>query len=265
MDAPPAAAAAAPPPPPPPPGPRTGTTLVEGRGLVKAYGRASARTTAVDGVDVDVRRGELLAIAGPSGSGKTTLLHLLSGIATPDAGEVVFDGIPLHELGDDARTDLRAERMGFVFQALNLLPALTAGENVELPLVLRGLEAREVRARSTEALDAVGLGDRPKAFPAELSGGEQQRVAIARALVTDPEVLWADEPTGALDSASSAGVLDLLEAAVAGGRTVVVVSHAPDVVARATRIVRLRDGRLDADPDADAVRLTHGVSSVPPT
>src|SRR5687768_5388406 len=205
-----------------------GDVLLRAEGVVKAYGRGEGRTVALDGVDVVVGPGEFVAVTGPSGSGKTTLLHCLSGIAPVDAGTVVFDGVDLAALDDNARTDLRGERMGFVFQTLNLLPALTVAENVELPLVLRGVLAAEVRERAAAALDSVGLADRARAFPADLSGGQQQRVAIARALVANPAVVWADEPTGALDSAAAAGVLDLLRGA-AGERTVVVVSHEPAV------------------------------------
>jgi putative ABC transport system ATP-binding protein len=202
--------------------------------------------TALDGVDCEVRAGEFLAITGPSGSGKTTLLHCLSGIATPDSGQVRIEGTDLASLDDDARADLRRERFGFCFQTINLLPALTAAENVQLPLVMAGKDAEEIRTRSTELLRRVGLQGRAEAFPSELSGGEQMRVAIARALANAPAVVWADEPTGALDSAAAAVVLTLLRVIVDGGGTVVVVSHDPGVVARADRVLRLRDGRLVA-------------------
>jgi putative ABC transport system ATP-binding protein len=222
----------------------TEQALVTATGLVKRYGAGSATVTALDGVDVSVRAGELLAVTGRSGSGKTTLLHCLSGITTPDAGAVTFDGIDLGQADDDARTDLRAERMAFVFQTLNLLPALTVAENVELPLVLRGDDAPAIRAAAQQALADVGLDDRGKAFPAQLSGGEQQRVAVARGLVTQPDVLWADEPTGALDTATASEVMALLRGAADRGVTVVVVSHAPDVAQRADRVIAMRDGRV---------------------
>jgi putative ABC transport system ATP-binding protein len=218
--------------------------LVEAHGLVKRYGDGSAAVTALDGVDVSVLSGELLAITGRSGSGKTTLLHCLSGITTPDAGTVVFDGTDLTAAGEDARTDLRAQRMAFVFQTLNLLPALTVAENVELPLVLRGLDAADIRQAAGQALHDVGLDGRGGAYPAQLSGGEQQRVAVARALVTEPDVIWADEPTGALDTATATEVTGLLRAAADRGLTVVIVSHAPDVAQLADRVVVLRDGRV---------------------
>jgi putative ABC transport system ATP-binding protein len=218
--------------------------LVKAEGLVKRYGDGQATVTALDGVDVSVVTGELLAITGRSGSGKTTLLHCLSGITTPDAGTVSFDGVDLGAAGEDARTDLRAQRMAFVFQTLNLLPALTVAENVELPLVLRGQDAADIRRAAAQALHDVGLDGRGGAFPADLSGGEQQRVAVARALVTEPDIIWADEPTGALDTATASEVMGLLRAATDGGRTVVVVSHAPDVAQVADRVVVMRDGRV---------------------
>ena len=217
--------------------------MLIGEGLCKAYGQGSARAVILDGVDVRVRRGEFVVVTGPSGSGKTTLLHCLSGLATPDAGRVLLDGVDLASLSDDARTDVRAQRMGFVFQTLNLLPALNARENVELPLILAGLRTADVRARAGAALESVGLGDRGPALPAQLSAGEQQRVAVARAVVTDPDVLWADEPTGALDTVSATQVLELLRGQ-AGKRTVVVVSHDPTVAALADSVITVSDGRV---------------------
>lgn len=222
----------------------TTTVLATARGLHKAYGGGDAAVTALAGVDCTVHAGELLCITGPSGSGKTTLLHCLSGLAVPDHGEVAVDGLDLARLDDDARTDLRRRRFGFCFQTLNLLPALTVAENVQLPLVLTGERANRIRARSAELLAAVGLAERGGQFPAQLSGGEQMRVAIARALATKPSVVWADEPTGSLDSVAAAGVLELLRTVVDDGGTVVVVSHDPGVVAHADRVVRLRDGTV---------------------
>lgn len=222
------------------------TTLLRGEGVTKAYGEGGARVVAVDGVNIAIDRGELVAITGPSGSGKTTLLHCLAGLAPLDAGRVMVDGTDLAALDDRARTDLRAAQMGFVFQAHNLLPELTVGENVELPLVLRGADAQEVRRESARRLTQVGLGERAAARPAQLSGGEQQRVAIARALITDPAIVWADEPTGSLDSAAAGGVLALLQDAARDGATVVVVTHDAEVAAAADRIVHLTDGRVTA-------------------
>jgi putative ABC transport system ATP-binding protein len=220
--------------------------LIVGQGVVKAYGAGAARVVAVDHADITIGRGEFVAITGPSGGGKTTLLHCLSGLATVDAGTVSFDGAVMSELDDNARTDLRAQRMGFVFQTLNLIPALTVAENVELPLVLRGADAAVIRDARARRLDQVGLAGREKAYPADLSGGEQQRVAVARALVTDPDVLWADEPTGSLDSVSATDVIDLFGAANQGGATVVIVTHDQTVAAAAGRSVRIVDGRIQA-------------------
>lgn len=221
---------------------RTGP-VVEARGLRKVHGAGRGSVVALDGLDLTIARGRLTAITGPSGSGKSTLLHCLSGIARPTAGSVLVEGVDLATLGDDERSDLRAQSMGFVFQTLNLLPALTVGENVELPLLLRRTRPAEVRAGSERLLERFGLADRRAAHPAELSGGEQLRVALARALVTAPTVLWADEPTGALDTATAADVLSLLRTAADAGTTVVVVTHSADVAARADAVVRVVDGR----------------------
>ena len=218
--------------------------VVEGRDLVKAFGAGSSRTTALDGVSVEIPAGVLACVTGPSGSGKTTLLHVLSGLTTPDAGTVAVAGRPLHDLGEAERADLRRDVMGFVFQRLNLLPALTAAENIAVPLLLRGDERGAVRERVREVLEQVGLSGRGGAFPSALSGGEAQRVAVARALSTRPAVVWADEPTGALDSAAAAGVLDLLRELVDAGSTVVLVTHDRAVADRGDVEVRLRDGRL---------------------
>ena len=226
------------------------TTLITATGLQKRYGSGTAGVTALDGVDVEVAAGELLAISGRSGSGKTTLLHCLSGITTPDAGTVHFDGIDLAAAGDPERTELRARRMAFVFQQLNLLPALTVAENVELPLVLRGDDAAAIRSASVTVLERVGLEDRRDALPANLSGGEQQRVAVARALIGRPDIIWADEPTGALDSATSLEVMNLFRVAADEGLTVVCVSHSPDIADVADRVLVMSDGRIAAPPAA---------------
>ena len=218
--------------------------LLRAEGVRKTYGAGTGQVVALDGVDMEIGRGEMLAITGRSGSGKTTLLHCLSGLSPVDAGRVLLEDTDLAGLDDDARTALRAQRMGFVFQTLNLLPALTVSENVELPLVLRGRPADVIRGSAAQRLAEVGLADRAGAYPAELSGGEQQRVAIARALSADAEMIWADEPTGSLDSAAAAGVLELLRGATRSGATVVVVTHAADVAAAADRVVELRDGRV---------------------
>jgi putative ABC transport system ATP-binding protein len=182
---------------------------------------------------------------GPSGCGKTTLLNCLSGIDAVDGGEIVVDGRPLRGMSDGELTRYRATSMGFVFQSFNLLPVLTAAENVEYPLLVAGVAPREARRRAAQALAAVGLADRAGYRPARLSGGQQQRVAVARAVVTDPAIVWADEPTGNLDSESAGGLMDLLRGLnLTRGQTFVVVTHAREVGERADRIVRMRDGLI---------------------
>lgn len=221
--------------------------VVVARDVLKRYasgtGETAVRTTALDGVSLELPSGVLACVTGPSGSGKTTLLHVLAGLTPADAGTVAVAGHELGPLDDAARADLRRDLMGLVFQRLNLLPALTVGENVALPLLLGGTPRAEVRVRVVEVLERVGLGGRGPSYPATLSGGEAQRVAIARAITTRPRVLWADEPTGALDSASAAGVLALLRELVVDGATVVIVTHDAEVAANADLEVRLRDGR----------------------
>jgi putative ABC transport system ATP-binding protein len=217
--------------------------IVAATGLRKRYRLGKVVVEALRGVDVAVRRGEIVAIMGPSGCGKTTLLHCLSGLDDFDAGEVILAGTPLRAMSDDRKAEFRARKTGFVFQSYNLLPVLSAVENVELPLLLGGVRGGDARRRAIEMLELVGLGDRASHRPSELSGGQQQRVAIARALVNQPAVVWADEPTGNLDSEAAADVLDLIsELNDANGQTFVVVTHAPQVAERAHRILRMRDG-----------------------
>ncbi len=218
--------------------------IVCARGVRKAY-RSATEVVALRGIDVDIGRGEMVAIMGPSGSGKTTLLNCLSGLERVDAGTVVIDGADLTQLHDNDRTAYRARHMGFVFQAFNLLPVLSAAENVEIPLLLLGVPARDARGRAHEILATVGLAARAGHRPDQLSGGEQQRVAIARALVHTPAVVWADEPTGNLDSGAADVVVDLLVSLNAQGQTIVLVTHNPALAARAERIVIMRDGCID--------------------
>jgi putative ABC transport system ATP-binding protein len=217
--------------------------LVRGVGLTKAYGGTSATVQALRDVSVDVRAGTFTVITGPSGSGKTTLLHCLSGLATPDAGQVLFAGADLAQLDDIHRSRQRRDHMGFVFQRDNLLPALTVRENAALPLVMQGVARDEVEQRVAHCLAAVGLADRAGAFPSQLSGGQLQRVAVARALTSRPQVLWADEPTGALDSAAAAEVMALLHDLTTQGCAVVVVTHAAELAEQADQVAELRDGR----------------------
>jgi putative ABC transport system ATP-binding protein len=219
--------------------------IVDARGVRKIYRGGDVPVEALRGVDFCVRRGEMVAIMGPSGCGKTTLLNCLSGIDAADGGVIVIDGRPLRGMSDAALTRYRATSMGFVFQSFNLLPVLTAAENVEYPLLVTGVAPREARRRALDALAAVGLAERAGHRPARLSGGQQQRVAVARAVVTDPAIVWADEPTGNLDSESADGLMDLLRGLnQRRGQTFVVVTHAREVGERADRIVRMRDGQI---------------------
>jgi putative ABC transport system ATP-binding protein len=213
-----------------------------------AGGDGEATVAAVRGVTLTVDRGQFVAITGASGSGKSTLLHMLGGITRPTAGRVLLEGVDLATLDDDALAAIRRRRIGFVFQRYNLLPELSLVENVSLPLALDRVAPGRCEAAALAALEAVGMAHRAAHRPDELSGGEQQRGAIARALVTDPAVVLADEPTGALDSANSARVVDLLARLVADrGQTVVLVTHDPTVAAAAGRVVRMRDGEIESD------------------
>ena len=209
---------------------------------------ASSRVHALCGVELKIGRGEIVAIMGPSGCGKTTLLNCLSGLDEIDSGQVLIDGVQLQELSDDERSEYRARQMGFVFQFYNLLPVLSAVENVEMPLLVSGVGAKVARKRSMEMLDLIGLADRAHHIPGELSGGQRQRVTIARALVNQPAIVWADEPTGDLDTETSTEIVDLIvELNRTNGQTFVMVTHAQDVGERAHRIVRMRDGLISAD------------------
>ncbi|HEX6381742.1 MAG TPA: ABC transporter ATP-binding protein [Acidimicrobiia bacterium] len=222
-----------------------GTSLiVEATGVRKVY-RGGTEVEALKGVGMEVLRGEMVAVMGPSGSGKTTLLNCLSGLESIDEGAIRVGGVDLARLSDDDRTEYRAGHMGFVFQAFNLLPVLTAAENVEIPLLLVGAKAKSARAQALEILDAVGLAERADHRPDQLSGGEQQRVAVARALVHRPEVVWADEPTGNLDSEATESVMGVLVRMNRDGQTIVLVTHNPLVAERAHRIIRMRDGLIE--------------------
>ena len=222
--------------------------IVNATELHKTYDTGMVSVSALRGVDLQVKRGEMVAIMGPSGCGKTTLLNCLSGLDEIDSGQVLVDGTVLHDLPDDARSDYRARSMGFVFQLYNLLPVLTAVENIEMPLLVSGVNASQARRRSMEMLDLVGLSDRASHLPAELSGGQRQRVTIARALVNEPSIVWADEPTGDLDSETANDIMDLMCGLnEQNGQTFVLVTHSDEIGARAHRIVRMRDGRIEDD------------------
>ena len=219
--------------------------IIAARDVHKTYDTGTVKVHALRGVALEVRRGEMVAIMGPSGCGKTTLLNCLSGLDEIDSGQVLVDGVVLHQLPDDERSDYRARRMGFVFQLYNLLPVLSAVENVEMPLLVSGVSAGEARRRSLEMLDLMGLTDRARHLPGELSGGQRQRVTIARALVNEPAIVWADEPTGDLDSETAGEIIDLMvQLNRANGQTFVLVTHAREVGERAHRIVRMRDGQI---------------------
>jgi len=214
------------------------------RGVRKVYGRGETEVCALDEVSLDVPACHFVAVVGPSGSGKSTLLHLLGGLDQPSAGEIVIAGTPIAGMSDDDITIFRRRKIGFVFQFFNLLPSLTAEENVALPLLLDGRGRRAVQPAVEEALEQVGLARRRKHRPEELSGGEMQRVAIARALVGQPKLLLADEPTGNLDSAMAREILELLETINQQGTTIVMVTHDPELARRAGRQIHLLDGRL---------------------
>jgi putative ABC transport system ATP-binding protein len=224
------------------------------RDLTKVYGSGETAVRALDGVTMRIESGEMVAIMGPSGSGKSTLLHLLGALETPTGGEIALAGERYDGLDDAALTRLRREKIGFVFQFFNLLPALSAEENVLLPALIAGDRGERARARARELLERVGLADRTTHLPSELSGGEQQRVSIARALLTEPELVLADEPTGNLDSRSSAQVLELLrDLNAAEGQTLVIVTHDPEAAATAGRVVFMRDGRLAGEVEGGSV------------
>lgn len=229
--------------------------IISATGVMKTYRSRDVVVEALNDVSFEVQPGEMVAVMGPSGSGKTTLLNCMSGLDSIDGGDVSIAGKLLRTMSDDELSDYRASSMGFVFQAYNLLPVLSAQENVELPLVLAGVSQREARERAAEKLELVGLGDRTDHLPAELSGGQQQRVAIARALANDPAIVWADEPTGNLDSTNASEIMDLLvRLNNERGQTFVLVTHSEDVGGMVHRIVRMSDGVVVSTSDAGTAR-----------
>jgi putative ABC transport system ATP-binding protein len=221
-------------------------TLVDARGLVRVWGSGHGASRALDGVDLELAAGELVAIVGPSGSGKSTLGALLAGIDRPTSGSLVVGGVRLDRMGEDALAKWRSRHLGIVLQDFSLLPTLTAAENVELGLKLAGVR-RERRRRARQALEQVGLGGLARRLPVQLSGGEQQRVAIARAIARRPQILVADEPTGSLDSSNGEIVFRLIGDLAAGGTTVVFITHDPRLAAATPRVVTLVDGRIESD------------------
>ena len=225
-----------------------GAAIIEAIDVVKTYDTGKVKVNALRGVSLEINKGEMVAIMGPSGCGKTTLLNCLSGLDVIDSGRVFVERVDLSTLSDNKKTEHRARRMGFVFQFYNLLPVLSAVENVELPLLVSGVPAKEARKRALEALEIVHLVPWAEHKPAELSGGQRQRVTISRALVNDPAIVWGDEPTGDLDSTNAAEIMDLL---VLLNRqhhqTFVLVTHDHGVAQRTQRIIRMQDGQIISD------------------
>jgi putative ABC transport system ATP-binding protein len=230
------------------------TPVLETRRLAKTYDTGGTRVLAVRGIDLTISKGEFVAIVGPSGCGKSTLLNLLAGLDRATAGEVWLGGERIDQLSETALARMRRQKVGFVFQFFNLVPTLSAVENVELPLLLVGTRRKEARETASGLLSDLGLGDMYDAAPSQLSGGEQQRVALARALANTPDILLGDEPTGNLDSASAREVLALLRAARDRGQTLLLVTHDSRVAAAADRIITLRDGLVNDDTELQAAR-----------
>ena len=235
-------------------------SLLSLRGVERFYGVGDSEVRALDGIYANVQTGEFVSLMGPSGSGKSTALNVIGCLDVPTGGSYRFKGIEVTELDRRRRARLRREWIGFVFQGFNLLDRSTALENVELPLLYRGLGASQRRRLALEALDQVGLADRSRHLPSELSGGQQQRVAVARALVTRPQLLLADEPTGNLDTAKSHEVMQLLQDLNAGGQTILLVTHEPEMAAFTRRILHFRDGQIERDEPLN--RAVGGTSHV---
>jgi putative ABC transport system ATP-binding protein len=234
------------------------TPVLEARAVAKSYVDHDVAVDAVRGVDLSIGSGELVAVMGPSGCGKSTLLHLLGGLARPTTGSVLIDGVDLSAMDDDALAQVRRERIGFVFQAFNLVPVLSVSENVQLPAAIAGVAAGAARARGDELLELVGLSAQRGKRPAQLSGGEQQRVAIARALMLRPAAILADEPTGNLDSVTGRRIVGLLQELNRDGQTVVLVTHDVKVAGVADRLLQMRDGRVEEHRGVEAHDLRPG-------
>ena len=217
--------------------------IISAKDVHKIYGTGSLLVNALNGIDMEVGRGEMIAIMGPSGCGKTTLLNCLSGLDSINSGNIFVEQQPIHDLSDDKMSEFRSKSMGFIFQTYNLLPVLTARENVEMPLLISGMSSKDAANQANEQLEAVGLLDWSTHKPGELSGGQRQRVAIARALVNKPEIVWADEPTGNLDSNNENEIMELLSFTNNQyNQTIVLVTHSDKVASKADRIVRMEDG-----------------------
>jgi putative ABC transport system ATP-binding protein len=225
-----------------------GETLIQLRNLTKTYGSGDAAFTALCGVDLEIRRGEFVAVMGPSGSGKSTLMNILGCLDSPTSGSYLFKNIPVETLNKDQRSLIRRHALGFIFQGFNLLARTSALENVELPLLYRGYPRKQRHELARAALARVGLADKERNTPSEMSGGQQQRVAIARAIVTNPDTLFADEPTGNLDSKTTADIMVLLQQLNSErGISIIMVTHEDEVAANAKRIIKVRDGLISED------------------
>ncbi|MBD2845847.1 ABC transporter ATP-binding protein [Paenibacillus sp. IB182496] len=227
-----------------------GSSLIRLEQLCKSYTMGGQSFLALDHITLDVREGDFMAVVGPSGSGKSTLMNVLGCLDQPSSGTYYLDGVEVERLSDNKLATIRNQKIGFIFQQYHLLPKLRVIDNVELPLIYRGMSRRERRERTIEALQKVGLGDKLHHLPSQLSGGQQQRVAIARALAGQPPLLLADEPTGALDSRTSREVMALLQELGGEGNTIVLITHDPAVAAQARRVVRISDGRLTEEKGA---------------
>ncbi|MBK6662465.1 MAG: ABC transporter ATP-binding protein [Thermoflexaceae bacterium] len=233
--------------------------VIEARDVQKTYDTGSIQVHALRGVNLSVRRGEMVAIMGPSGCGKTTLLNSLSGLDDFDSGIVFINGTDITRMPDDKKTEFRARDMGFVFQTYNLLPVLTAAENVELPLIVSGTRPKVAREMALQALDRVRLRDKANQRPSQLSGGQRQRITVARAVVNRPAIMWADEPTGALDSATATEIMDLIvELNQSANQTCVIVTHDPKVAARCHRTIHMADGVIVREDSQATMREVAG-------
>jgi len=218
--------------------------MIELKGVKKIYQMDHVKVGALRGIDLKIEEGEYVAIMGPSGSGKSTLMHIIGCLDRPTEGLYIFRNTPVHELTEEELAEIRRDRVGFVFQNFNLLPRITARENVELPMIYKGIKAKERHQRAVELLRKVGLGARVNHKPTELSGGERQRVAIARALANEPDIILADEPTGNLDTKTEEEILKIFDQLWDEGKTIIVVTHDPEVAAHAKRIIHIRDGKI---------------------
>jgi len=222
-------------------------SLIEIHDIHKIYNPGENEVRALDGVDLNIAQGEFVAIIGQSGSGKSTLMNMLGCLDTPTSGTYILNGSDVSGMSDDELSDIRNQEIGFIFQGFNLIAALTAVENVELPLIYRGVSKKERKELSIHALEKVGLGNRLDHKPSEMSGGQQQRVAIARAIAQAPPVILADEPTGNLDSASSKEILEILKQLHKDGRTVILITHDNEIAAQAHRVIKIKDGKIERD------------------